>query len=533
MLWRGEERKMSVELTFLRKDADKVDLLLRSLFVLSVFFIPFKLLADDIPFLARAFFAHTSFYSIYPLILFSVIVLVRQIKRGGVCSYKWIAVFAAVYICLKFVIAIHGLIIFPYWGEVDMSVEDGLKAMLYKILYNHMGIPSDLSIRLTVLIAQMKRDVSEFFCYYFVIFSVYLYYRDKVMALIKDIESGTCLALVVSFLYSIFELLHLFHFEVGTKVLAWVNPHLYEIAVFDGWWPPLFWAHVRNVFEEASFFGYWGAAALAILCHLFIRADKKWKKCLSFSFAYLAFNLYMANSRSATALMLGGFFGYAVVYLFLKRKLFDKDLLILFVSLVLMLFLSVVAMNYSGNSDGGINLSDYLESNVASIIKRDARSNNSRYGSAVAGLRVGFSHPILGVSEGLKGRYIYDNYPEWCKGNREISNWFKYEKEEYGILSSHRGSFNAFVDWFANGGIVGFLLEALPILFILFPLFMKTLRREGDGAFALAIALMAVFLAFGFSNNIVSVCAIPWLVLPFALVLAYPSKECLKSEDRG
>jgi len=235
---------------------------------------------------------------------------------GGI-QYEWIAVFAVVYISLKFIIAVHGLIIFPYWDEVDMSKEQKLKAVLYSLLTHRIGLSNYLSVRLTVLIAQMKRDVSEFFCYYFVIFSVYLFYRDKTKTLVKDIEIGTCFALGVAFLYSIFELLHLFHFEVGTKALALVNPHLYKIASSHGWWPPLYWPHVRNVFREASHFAYWGAIALVVLCHIFVSTDKRWKKILSlFSFAYLAFNLCMSNSRTATALMLGGFCVYAVAYLF-------------------------------------------------------------------------------------------------------------------------------------------------------------------------------------------------------------------------
>lgn len=43
---------------------------------------------------------------------------------------------------------------------------------------------------------------------------------------------------------------------MGEAVLREINPHLYEIGHYNGWWPPILWNNgLRSLMEEPSLFG--------------------------------------------------------------------------------------------------------------------------------------------------------------------------------------------------------------------------------------------------------------------------------------
>jgi len=72
--------------TIIVEGTNKMDLLLRAVFVLAVFLVPFTIVGDA-PLAARLLLEHSSFYSIYPLILFSVMLGALQIKETVAGGY--------------------------------------------------------------------------------------------------------------------------------------------------------------------------------------------------------------------------------------------------------------------------------------------------------------------------------------------------------------------------------------------------------------------------------------------------------------
>ena len=140
---------------------------------------------------------------------------------------------------------------------------------------------------------------------------------------------------------------------------------------------------------------------------------------------------------------------------------------------------------------------------IKTVFSLSARSNSTRYGCTFAEFSIGFDNPILGV-----GDLYVDNYkPEALEklgfSNGELSGWI-YKQGETGLLNGTFASFNAFTSAFAEGGIIGVVLETGLLLFLVIVYCIRLFNSKIDfkTISIMIFSMLAVVFAWGFSNNL-------------------------------
>lgn len=105
-------------------------------------------------------------------------------------------------------------------------------------------------------------------------------------------------------LYSIPEIIWLWTGNITcANLLSFINVHLYDPVVNNGWWPPLLWnGQLRSVCLEPSYFGI---ITTFLLPFLAIDIHKKFKLWKFLIFFMLVFMIFMTKARTATVVFLG------------------------------------------------------------------------------------------------------------------------------------------------------------------------------------------------------------------------------------
>ena len=183
----------------------------RMLIIIGVVFTPFATLQVGwIPTTVKALLNYEEYLSMYPLLLFSIIWMVHTIRAHRIREYIPLGVFFIVYFIANMAVTIHGNLIFPYYDIADFAkLEGSLKTCL--------------------------TTVTRFYSSYFIVFSIFLFYRETSFSIIDDIWLGITVILPVLAIYEIFEVAYLVGASWGTTVLKTINPLLYEMENSHGW----------------------------------------------------------------------------------------------------------------------------------------------------------------------------------------------------------------------------------------------------------------------------------------------------------
>lgn len=117
-------------------------------------------------------------------------------------------------------------------------------------------------------------------------------------------------------------------------------------------------------------------------------------------------------------------------------------------------------------------MTQYVESNAASLADPDQRSNRARYSVMEADFKIGLAHPLIGVGKGLRSSYIPDYFSEKAFQNGEVKMWLSF-REKLGIMRSGFPRLGEYTTRFAESGILGLGIFLLPIVILLRKLYRK------------------------------------------------------------
>lgn len=496
---------------------------------------------DYIPSFLFPFFGSDKVLSIYPFFIFSLLALFLLFNKREYKKLLFLLLALLVFCFGYLAITEHGLLkIIERVTEYDVERLEGSRLSFFNIV-SKLFDNKDIHFRLIISegLFSLYAAFNQFKEIFLVAFLIGFTYKDR----LEDIKKCLFIGLLISFgvvvLYEFIEFPHLWGSEHSVELQTKINPFLHEVYLNGTWWPPLIWQdHVlRNVFAEPSFFGYYLGFTIVAFIHLLLNYKKKiiWAVLLFLSYLFA----FLTNSRSGIMLALVGTVVYCVVYAIKERKI--KEIFI--VLLVFMLAFAgnnvverikvdhgiVTASNSYVEEKNDIVISP-LDGNVFEVVKASfepgdgikssisessivrtiktvfslsARSNSTRYGCTFAEFSIGLDNPILGV-----GDLYVDNYkPEALEklgfSNGELSGWI-YKQGETGLLNGTFASFNAFTSAFAEGGIVGVVLETGLLLFLVIVYCIRLVKSKIDfkTISIMIFSMLAVVFAWGFSNNL-------------------------------
>lgn len=483
----------------------------RFLFISAVAFTPFaSLQVDWIPPFIKMFLGYEDKLSMYPLLILSIIWFVLEARRKSLKDYVPILLFFAAYFFINIAVVIHGDLTFPYYEFANYETLEGGDRVAYQVISTLFGsLTNQTSWIISNILKSCLTITTKFFFSWFLLYSAFLFYRETKLDVLNDIWIGITCILPFIFIYEIFEFSYLCGGRLGEVALGKINPILYEVASDHDWWPPLYWAQVRSVFQEPSYFSYWGAFCLPVFM---LNIQRRKKSVINIvEFLSISFLLLCANARTGTALVIGTVLVFVFFNLIANKKggIFASIIIILILSVAFILA-TVVSSVVNDFSDSGLSTAEpsdissvvtqYVETNIGSIVEPNARSNQQRFAMMQAQIETFADHPILGISDHLSGFYYLDRFEQYEIENNEAKLWIETQIKN-GSLMRGFPQLSEYTSSLATSGILGFIINTLPILFFVCLIVLRAVKTKflclQD---VVVISFSAVVIAFGISN---------------------------------
>ena len=493
-------------------------LVYRLLIVIGVFFTPFaSLQLDGMPSYLKMWFSYAEKLSLYPLLLFSIIWIITEIKSGHFEDYLPLLILYFVYFLVNIVIVAHGIAVFPDFSQIDYTSLSGGD----KIAFNFVGILfPQLEEKQVFIFSHLLKNcltiTTDFYCSFFVWFSIFLFYWHTRLDILYDLWVGVSAIMPLLLVYEIFEIGYFLGFEWGRDFLAFFNPFLYEIESTHGWWPPLFPSGIRSVFQEQSFYSYWaGVICLPVfLCNIRIQRHRFMN---SIELLFVASTVFSSKASTGTALILGVVLVFVILEVMKEKRDALRTVLhvlaiILFafvISLVLVWSFASVASGYV------VNFNDvrqgFMYDTLGSLKPSYDNPNQSRFDMMKAQFEIFKDYPVLGVSRQLSGEHIASKFQEI--GTAEVTNWIETQEASSGIGNTFP-TLCEYTYTLATTGILGFLVsDFLFIGLTVLACCSFFFRRNRSALTMFGICSSAAVIAFGLSNT--------WDV-NFAFIFVYP-----------
>ena len=504
------------------------------LIILGIFFSPFSMIHIEwIPSYISVFLSYVDKLSMYPLLLFSMLWLFRNIKYKRIKLYIPLMIFFVIYFVVSLIVVIHGDMVFPYYDMADYSKLTGGDAVAFQFISSLFNFStSKTNWIVSNVIKSCITITTGFYCSYFIIFSIFLFYIETKNDYLYDAWIAVSCILPFIFVYEIFEFAYLLGYEWGASFLKIVNPILYPINIYGSkgdWWPPVFWDQVRSVFTEPSLFSYWGALTLPIFMVNILHKRKLIVNSVELLFT--TFIILASFSRTGIALVIGCNTVFIILCIIKSKR---KFLFSVFAYLFILIFSFICASHFvsssktsnrmeravetvNGDTSNSI-VDNYLSGTVGTLTNIESRSNKSRYSIAEAQLNVFFDHPLLGVSEQLLGQYASDELNTMGILNSELLRW-QSRQANGAIVNSHLPALNEYFYTLAYGGIFLAMLDTfLFVCIVLYSFIIFIFKKNGRTENMLvSITLSAVVCAFGvsglFSNNFLYFIVFSYLLL--------------------
>lgn len=518
-----------------------VDRFLDFFFVLGTVLVLFSHFSKDyLPSFLFPFFGSDKVLSIYPFFVFSLISIILLFKNREYKKLLFLLLACVVFCLGYFVVTEHGLYkIIDEITEYDIQHLEGSRLSFFNIITR---VFSDKSLSFRLFMSEglfsLYAAFNQYKEIYLVSFLICFTYQNRMSDVKKCLFVGLMISFGIVLLYEIIEFPFLWGSSRSVELQQKINPFLHEVNRDGTWWPPLIWGdHVlRNVFSEPSFFGYYLGFTTVVFIHLLLNYKYKILWCLLLFFSY--WFAFLTNSRSGVMLVLAGTVVYCTLFIIKERSL--RGIIWVMLALVLAFIgnnaiervkvehgVAAVPIVEEKNDDIVIspidgNLFEVLkasfepadrvkdaiyDSSVVQTIKTvfslSARSNSTRYGCTFAEFSIGLKNPILGVGDLYVGNYLPEELNALGFGNYELWGWSEQQKET-GLLISVFASFNAFTSAFAEGGIVGVILETGLLLFLIVAYvicLIKLKRKRIDNTSIMVFSMLTIICAWGFSNS--------------------------------
>lgn len=527
------------------------------LFILILISAPFKL--------AHHIFALPGFiggpfardFVIWPLLIGLLYTLYCQWKYGNV-FYEWhkFKKYIIVYVMMLLVSLTWGFIIYPYWDMFfNGQAVNNAKFAIALGFFNKVGINvEENTVLIFWLVLKFVKNIilNSFYTFggAYMIFCWYHNQIDKALNLLKNVTA--CFLVVVVF-YGVVDMCYQNGQMWAQNFIAFMWPILHtntessHYSMFLG-------ARNRSLFFEASYFGIYMAFAFPVLWWKLLESKGKIRWCLALLYLILACEVFLAQSRTGTALFLGELLLLVLAAIYKKNRSFFTFVICLFVGAIVsfggsIFFLQnlqvpavlsdktplatkkalIIQQNQRKNNE--ISTETYLNDSLLSLIDEEkagkrAGSNHVRLGITKANIEIGLQHPLLGVGSGLDTAYLYEKFKD--DQNGEIKYRFIKPLEEKGLLSSGSPVMCEYSSQFMQTGFLGIFFFILPMGYILV-CFLRRLYRKIDNEkefyaiLFITLADIGIF-ATGFGNT-VNITYCYWLILGISYVVEYTLRE--------
>ena len=403
--------------------------------------------------------------AVYYILLISLFFLVYEYYKYKLQVNKTIFYFFLIFVSFQIISLAHGLIVYPYYDSIDISQLTKLKYLNDKF---NISLDNNIIVATWLFFREGKNIILSSFYFCFIPFLFVHVFAGDYKKAIPFAEKAVFVLVCLFCLYSIPEILYLkCNSQIAKYILETINPLIYDIVCFHGWWPPLLWNHnggqLRSLCQEPAFF-----CVIALFCIPFLISYIYKNFSLKNVLIFILFMFMLFMSKSRTGMILFVIEIIMIFSLFLYD--FNKKKLLFILTLLFCIFFSAFI---NTNIPNKINkqkeqetFKNYIDNNLMSAVKLDSRSNKARLSNVIAMTKVGLSNPVLGVGKGLKDVYIIENIPEFAKKDKETNTWVTKFKEK-GFKSTFP-VLNHYAYVFAENGIIGLIIFILPILYVFY-----------------------------------------------------------------
>ena len=471
----------------------------------------------------------------YPLFVGLIYTCYCQYKYRNIFIYwnkfkKYIMIFLGI----NLFSLIIGLIIYPYYNLILNGPIEQIEK-LPKVLNLLHSIGVDIEEQFLLIIWMIARTIkillSEVLYTFFCTYMIYCWYCNNWKKAFDILFRAIICSLSVIFIYSFIELFYLLGNIWATNILINITPFLHAVLIEHNWWPPLLWkGQLRSVFAEPSFLGIYAAYAMPFLWYKFVVVkNNKYKLIYALIITVFSFLLFLTKARTAVALFSGEICILLVYMIYLRNKVFIKNVLLI-CSCAVIAFISanIFIPNMANTKNNAeISIEGYLEDNLGSLASTEKRSNTARYSIILANLNIGIDYPVLGVGLNLNDAYIPDYLPKMSENNHEVNMWIN-DQKEMGILKSGFPNLCEYSSRFSETGFIGLIIFLIPAILLLKCLIIKILDKKikyKEIYVFYSISFIGI-LAAGMSNSInVVYCYWVLLGLGYAMCFGKPGDE--------
>lgn len=441
--------------------------------------------------------------------VFAILLLVYEYFKFGLkvdAKAKFLLTF---YTGWQLFCLIYGLLKYEFNHLLTVGQLPMVELLLNKMAAYGIYFDGLLAVKLWVLLKYsivilFVNNTAFILCFY-----VYHLYGHDFSQAFQDIRKVLIYLLIIMGSYSFVELLWLkFNLTEARRFLEFVNPYLYEVERFHGWYPPLLWENqLRSILSEPSFLGTAAAFILPMLWSLLF--EKFYEKIGAFIVFYFTLMLAATNARTAIVLTLGQILLLTIFVLYRRQNMFLKRFLVILGISLLAFYCNLIDFKSTDNSSA----SNYWESNVSSVVSTNARSNEGRFANLISNIITIKENPFTGVGAGLKEAYIDRNLPEFAYNNYEVRNWSRYIRSE-GVLRIGYPAFNKYVDVTVQNGVLGLLLYLSVPLYLFYSLYKNwSLAKNDHRTILLIICSLGLFAAQLSNDSFLNYNGITWGLL--------------------
>lgn len=444
-----------------------------------------------------------------------------------------IGIYLLIYAVVLFISLIHGLVIYPYYGDVlNGPISQVDKIPVIQAFLQRFGF--DVSETTLLSIWMFARPLKGLFMTTFWTFGcsylIYYWYRKDSSRGLDIMRKGAVVGAIIICAYGVLDVWYLSGSHTAEYILTKLNPIVHEIKSNGTWWPPLLWkGQLRSLFAEPSYFGIWCAFAMPWVWYTFCIAERKSVKAGSIILIFiLAFFCFLTKARTANVLIIGEVVLLALATVLYRKYIFKKAVIIIICLLCAFGGAIMADGILQGSSPEGSKLAEkYIKDNMTSLVGDDKRSNGARYGVLEANIKMGLDYPVLGVGYSLRSAYVATYLPQKAFSNSEIKMWLRNQREK-GIMKSGIPSLGEYSSRFAETGFVGLGIFMVPPLFLL----LKLLKRIKSDTTAFEEKLGYIFFAISFCGILVSgmgdslnITCCYWLLLGLGYAIIFGETE--------
>ena len=165
-----------------------------------------------------------------------------------------IGIYLLIYAVVLFISLIHGLVIYPYYGDIlngPISQVDKIPVM--QAFLQRFGF--DVSETTLLSIWMFARPLKWLFVTTFWTFGcsylIYYWYRKDSSRGLNIMRKGAVVGAIIICAYGVLDVWYLSGSHTAENILTVLNPIVHEIKSKGSWWPPLLWkGQLRSLFAE-------------------------------------------------------------------------------------------------------------------------------------------------------------------------------------------------------------------------------------------------------------------------------------------